>query len=113
MKYEGVDIPICTECSRTKHALPKPTRTMKDIHAFLSRELDAAITLNMEAKKEFEDLMSRFPSGLPHPDGVQHLKNVSRKVTIARMEMLRAHNRLNDFQNTGLVPEDLKEGPGS
>jgi hypothetical protein len=27
----------------------------------------------------------------------------------ARMEMMKAHNRLNDFVNAGVVPEDLKK----
>jgi hypothetical protein len=29
------------------------------------------------------------------------------------MEMLRAHHRLSDFLNAGIVPEDLKQGGGS
>jgi hypothetical protein len=36
------------------------------------------------------------------------MHNASREVTIARMEMLRAHHRLSDFLNAGIVPDDLK-----
>ena len=50
----------------------------------------------------------RYPSGTPHPDGVQRIHNASHKLTQARDEMMNAHNRMNDFIERGIVPEDLK-----
>jgi len=35
-------------------------------------------------------------------------KNASRKLDIARKEMMKAHSRLNEFIELGLVPDDLK-----
>jgi len=45
-----------------------------------------------------------------HPDGVERIHNASRERDTARKEMMAAHNRLNDFNELGIVPEDLKRG---
>lgn len=50
------------------------------------------------------------PSENQHLDGKRHIHNAARQLTAARMEMMRAHNRLNDFLNAGIVPDDLKRG---
>ena len=65
--------------------------------------------LTDEATKEFERVMTQMPSAIPHPDGGQRIMNASRKLTLARNEMVMAHNRLNDFLEQGTVPEDLKQ----
>jgi hypothetical protein len=52
--------------------------------------------------------VGQFPGGLPEPNGAQQIQNASNALTIARKEMATAHNRLNDFLNRGVVPEDLK-----
>jgi hypothetical protein len=78
------------------------------IHARLSEDLDEAIARHNDARTEFEANTGQIPSGFPHSDGVQRIKNASRAYTVAKIEMLRAHNRLNDFLNVGIVPEDLK-----
>jgi len=44
----------------------------------------------------------------PHPDGTLHLHEASRQLSAARDEMMRAHNRLNDFLDKGIMPDDLK-----
>jgi len=61
-----------------------------------------------EANQEFSEILDKFPSGLPHPDGVQRIKTASNKLSLARKEMMTAHKRLNDFIERGIVPEDLK-----
>jgi hypothetical protein len=53
---------------------------------------------------------SDIPSGLPQPDGVQRIHNASRKLTAARDEMMKAHKRMRDYMEHGIVPEDLKSG---
>jgi len=52
--------------------------------------------------------MSQVPSGLPHPDGTQRIRNASRELFRARKEMMTAHRRLDNFIESGIVPEDLK-----
>jgi len=61
-----------------------------------------------EAFTKFQAVTGHFPSGLPHPDGVQRIRNASKELALARKEMQRAYTRWNDYLNTGIVPEDLK-----
>jgi hypothetical protein len=49
------------------------------------------------ATEAFSAITSRIPSGIPHPDGVQLIRNVSHELTEARNEMMKAHNRVNEF----------------
>jgi hypothetical protein len=53
--------------------------------------------------------MGQFPSGLPHPDGFQRIKNASNVLSAARQQMAAAHNRFSDYLNRGIVPDDLKK----
>jgi hypothetical protein len=71
----------------------------------LHNVLEATAQLN-EARAEFE--ASMVPSGLPHPDGIQRIKNTSSKLSIARKNMMAAHDRLDCFLQTGIAPEDVK-----
>jgi hypothetical protein len=52
--------------------------------------------------------MGQIPSGLPYPDGTQHIHNASSELAKARKDLMRAHAALDDFLKTGIVPEDLK-----
>jgi len=60
------------------------------------------------ASDAFDSVISQTPSGLPHPDGTQRIRNASHELDIARKEMMKAHTRLNDFVERGILPEDLK-----
>jgi hypothetical protein len=64
-----------------------------------------------EATREFNSAM-QIPSGLPHPDGVQKIKNASNRLTAARAELMKAHRRLDEHVSRN-VPEDLKQRSGS
>ena len=48
------------------------------------------------------------PGGYRSVVAESRIHNVSRKLSIARDEMMRAHKRLNAFIEHGIVPEDLK-----
>src|SRR5579859_7447552 len=106
--YDG-GVPVCLKCSDGKR---KPPTSEHQILNVLRQDLQVATVRASAATAAFEAVTSEIPSGLPHPDGTQRIHNASREVTIARMEMLRAHHRLNDFLNAGVVPEDLKQGRG-
>ena len=103
--YAGGDIPICVECSDARHATRKPSGTEQHIHATLLRDFRDAMTRNNQATREFEAVMGRLPSGLPH---AQRIQNASSNLTTARKGMMTAHNRLNDYLGRGVVPEDLR-----
>ena len=68
------------------------------------RVVEATAQLN-EARADFE--ASIVPS-LPHPDGIQRIKNTSRDLSMARKNMMAAPDRLDRFLQTGIAPEDLK-----
>jgi hypothetical protein len=105
--YQG-GVPICIKCSDLWEAKRKPPAATQDIRTTLFQNLLGAMARNSEALKDFEEVMGQFPSGLPHPDGVQTIKNASNKLSVARKEMGTAHNRLNNYLSRGIVPEDLK-----
>jgi hypothetical protein len=101
-------LPMCAECSEARGLKRKPPSSQYRVLKVLQQDLDAAITRSKAATAAFDIVSSEIPSGLPHPDGTQRIHNASREVTVARMEMLRAHHRLNDYLNAGVVPEDLE-----
>src|SRR5258708_5167181 len=102
-------VPICPKCSREREAKPKTkVPAPQDIRATLFQDVLEATARNNEAFGEFNDIMGQFPSGLPHPDGVQRIKSASRRLSFARKEKMKAHDRLNDYLGNGIIPEDLK-----
>jgi hypothetical protein len=59
------------------------------------------------ASEAFEVVMSDIPSGLPHPDGTQRIKNASRDLRLALADRTIAHNRLSEFLGRGIGADDL------
>jgi predicted naringenin-chalcone synthase len=105
--YEN-GVPICLECCEARTIKRKPSATAHEIRTALFQDLLGATVRNGDARREFDKTMGQFPSGLPHPDGVQRIKNASNALSLAREEMATAHNRLNDYLSRGIVPDDLK-----
>ena len=87
------NVPICPNCS---------------VREKLTQEVLETTAKKGEAFRKFEEIMLQSPSGLPNPDGVQRIKNASNELSIARKEMARAYERLGNYLDNGIVPEDLK-----
>lgn len=103
---ESAELPICAKCS-AEHE-PRPTcPSAQEIRLALIQELVDATGREKAASDEFNTVISQFPSGLPHPDGSQLIQNASCKLIAARKYMGRAHSRLNDFLDRGIIPVDL------
>ena len=98
--YESND-PVCITCADLP---PEKLR----VRARLYRELHEATQRSDRATEGFSAIASHIPSGIPHPDGTQRIHNASHALATARDAMMKAHNRLNEFLETGAVPEDLK-----
>src|SRR5258706_11174957 len=96
--------PICPKCADAPKR--KPAATQQEIRNALLQNVLEATAQHNEARADFEGSM--LPGGLPHPDGTQRIKNTSSNLSIARKNMMAAHNRLDRFLQTGIVPEDLK-----
>ena len=81
----------------------KPPATDQQIRSVLLQDVLELTARFTEATREFEDVTGQIPSGLPHADGVQRIKNSSNKLSIARNELMKAHRRLNQqFGPNGL-----------
>ncbi len=96
------DVPVCVPCADL-------TPERRTIRAKLFHEWGEAAKRTDSAYQAFIEVTTRIPSGMPHSDGMQRIKNVSRLLNIARTEMIAAHKRLNDFVERGIVPEDLRK----
>jgi hypothetical protein len=79
--YDG-GVPICVQCSNAREAKRKPPASEHEIRTTLLQHLTEATKRNHEA---------------------------SRELAVARSELMKAHNRLNDYLSRGIVPEDLKK----
>jgi penicillin V acylase-like amidase (Ntn superfamily) len=96
--YEG-STPICVPCAETSSKRFARAKLFHDLHEATKRA--------EAATDAFALVSSQIPSGIPHPDDVQLIHNASHEMTAARDDLMRAHNRLNDFLDKGIVPDDL------
>jgi hypothetical protein len=102
------DLAICISCSRERDANCKPTASDGQIRSVLHRNLMTATARARGASEAFTAIVQAVPSATPPPDGTQRIQSASRYASIARLELMRAHNQLNDYLSRGIVPNDLK-----
>jgi hypothetical protein len=82
------NLPVCIQCADARN--PEQTRA-----SLLKNVADA--TMRADAASEaFQKVIEEIPSGMPHSDGAQRIKNVSRQLSKARDEMMEAHQLLDD-----------------
>ncbi len=96
-------VPICADCVKPKWAEPPDA-----IRTILQQELTWATERAAIASAEFLAVTRQVPSALPHPDGVQRIRNVSHELAFARAQLTKAHGRLEAFLLGGATPEDLQ-----
>jgi hypothetical protein len=108
MLYES-GIPICLTCVDRRESKSRKKDATAKVHATLVRRLAELKMAADSATMEFNAISGDIPSGLPDPDGTQRIQNAARTLKAARDEMMMAHNRLNAFLETGIVPDDLKQ----
>ena len=100
-------VPICPKCSDAREGKRKPPATEQQVRSTLLQDVLELTARAEEATRQFNAVM-QIPSGLPHPDGVQRIKNASSKLSIARNELMKAHRRLEEDLGGKIVSEDLK-----
>jgi hypothetical protein len=59
-----------------------------------------------EAKRNFWQVCSEVPSGIPHPDGARRIQNTAHAQNVAIQALADAIHRFNDFLVNGTVPPD-------
>jgi hypothetical protein len=106
-------MPVCIACSETRQNKRKPPTRDTSVLNILQRDLEAATERASAAAATFDAVTTEIPSGMPHPDGTQRIHNASREMSQARVGLMIAHNRLNDYLERAVVPDDLKLGSGS
>jgi cellobiose-specific phosphotransferase system component IIA len=82
--------------------------TSDQIRTALVGGVDEATARVSAANEIFNEAISQFPGGLPHPYGIQRIRKASKHLEHARREMITAHKRLTEFIERGIVPQDLK-----
>ena len=103
--YEG-GLPTCLNCA--DRVVDSIHGKVRSIHGQLVQKLLEA-TADVDAvTATHNEVMGEIPSGLPHPDGVQRIHSISKQLSIAREGLARAHSRLSDFLDRGIIPGDLK-----
>jgi hypothetical protein len=104
--YNG-GVPICVVCADKREGKRKLPNTDQIRTALVSRIAQTTARVSA-ANQVFNEAIGQTPTGLPHPDGVQRIKNASNDLNFARSQMMDAHKRLTDFIERGVVPADLK-----
>ena len=99
-----------TDARQPKVATRKPPPTLEKVRNQLQKELKDATERAANASAAFLEVTSQVPSGLPHPDGTQRIRNISHELAFARTALMRAHSRLDEFLVSGIAPEDLVKG---
>jgi len=99
-------VPICAQCAKPKIA-DAPKAVQETIRSVLQDELKWATERAATASAAFLEITSKVPSGLPHPDGTQRIRNLSHELAFARAELMKAHARLEAYLMNGTTPDDL------
>jgi hypothetical protein len=98
------------EIPQPKTANHTPPPSLEKVRNQLQQELKNATERAATASAAFLEVTNQVPSGLPHPDGTQRIRNISHELAFARTELMRAHSRLDEFLVSGIAPDDLVNG---
>jgi hypothetical protein len=91
--------PLCLDC------VAGPTRDR--VLQILRDDLKEASRAAAEASEKFNQTI-QIPTGLPHPDGQQHIHCSGSELSVARGRLRDSLYKLNKFLVYGEIPEDLK-----
>jgi hypothetical protein len=87
----------------------------EEVYALLLAEVEEASRAHNAARDNFWRIagqpreLPRFPTGLPHPDGSELIRNAVREENFARQSHVEAVIRLNRYLLDGRIPEDMPE----
>jgi hypothetical protein len=104
--------PICVTCANARENKRKPPASAPPVLDVLQSDLQAAIERAKTAMQAFDAVTREIPSGMPQPDGTRRVQNASREVSLARVALMMAHNRINEYLSRGIAPDNLKQSGG-
>jgi len=79
-----------------------------EIRTILRDDVERLQAASDIAADQFSTILCEIPSGLPHPDGAQRIRNASVEAAAARTRLMYALRRETAFVMDGTVPEDLR-----
>ena len=103
-------IPLCEGCAGKPEREIGKLKTDREIRASLQREILASTARAHAASEALSAIMGDIPSGLPQPDGSQRVQNAAHALAAARIEVMKAHSRLDEYLARGVVPSDFERG---
>jgi hypothetical protein len=83
-----------------------------EIYNILRKDVERATEDFEAAKRNFLQVCSDVPNGIPHPNGARRLQKTAYAQNAAMRSLAEAMHRLNAFLLNGAVPADLKERDG-
>ena len=75
----------------------KPPPSEREVLNVLHQDLHAAAELARTPTAAFDAVTKEVPAARPDPHGTQRIRNASREVSMARVELMKAHNRLDNY----------------
>ena len=84
-----------------------------EIRHLLEDDFAAAQQRRIAASKRYNEIVSDIPSGIPHPDGTDRIRQASGEYKASREVASEAMKRLSDFLIRGIIPPDLEPKPAS
>jgi hypothetical protein len=93
-------MPVCLKCVDD----PKARRKPLNVCGILTQSLAEATKRFEAAREAFKATMADVSSGLPHPDGIQRIRSVSRALDVAGREMTKKQALLHAFLTQGVIP---------
>lgn len=88
--------------------MPHNAEERKKYFALLKDEIESAWRRHDSAAQAINEALSDPGSLPPHPDGIQHIRNLAREHRSAGTALMKALKRQGEFTMGGGVPEDLK-----
>jgi hypothetical protein len=73
----------------------------------LRAELAAAQHRRDEAAECFDEMIREVPTGIPHPDGPERIRQIAHEYGRTQAEATAAFGRLNDYLIHGKIPPHL------
>jgi hypothetical protein len=83
----------------------------REIRQLLQEDFDAAQQRRIAASERYSEIINDIPSGIPHPDGIDRIRQVSGEYKASREAASEAMQRLSDFLIRGSIPPELERKP--
>jgi hypothetical protein len=92
-------------------AIPDSMPDAEGLSQALREDLKSAHERRQRAYDLFHEVMTDIPSGLPHPDGTDRIRQASRQLDYAEKDLIEALGRLDKFLTGGPIAAGTQRKP--